>query len=86
MHEAKLLCRFVSTTYSFTCFLAVRGLRCCAGFSLVSMSWGYSPIAVQGLLTALAALVGEHRLWSILPSVVAGPSVVARLGSRAQAP
>ena len=70
--------------YSFI-FLAVRGLRCCAGFSLVSTSWGFSPVVVQGLLTAVASLVGEHRFWSTPPSAVVGPSVVPCLGSRAQA-
>ena len=56
--------------------LAVLGLCCCAGFSLVAASGGFSPVVVQGLLTAMASLVGEHRLWSTPPSAVAGPSVV----------
>jgi len=41
--------------------LAVLGLPCCSSFSLAAVSRGYS-IAVQGLLTVVAALVGEHRL------------------------
>ena len=39
-------------------FLAVRGLP------LVAASWGYSPVAVLGLLIAMASLVEEHRLSS----------------------
>ena len=35
-------------------YLAILGLNCCMGFSLV---------AVQGLLIGVAALVVEHRLW-----------------------
>ena len=40
--------------------VAVLGLRCCAGFSLVVASRGYSRIAVHGLLIAVASLVAEH--------------------------
>ena len=36
--------------------LAVLGLRCCAGFFLVVVSGGYSPVAVHGLLIAVAFL------------------------------
>ena len=42
--------------------MAVLGLYCCTGFSLVSQSWGYSLVAVRGLLTAVASLVAEYRL------------------------
>ena len=38
-------------------FLAVLGLRCCAGFSLVAERRGCSPAAAQELLTAVASLV-----------------------------
>ena len=38
------------------------GLHCYAGFSLVVVSGGYSPVAVCRLLTAVASLVAEHRL------------------------
>ena len=41
--------------------LPVVGFGCCAGFSLVSVSWGYSLVAVPGSLT-LVSLVAEHRL------------------------
>ena len=37
-------------------FLAVLGLCCCAGFSLVAV------VAGQGLLTATASLVADHGL------------------------
>ena len=42
--------------------LAVRGLRCCVGLS---------PVAVPGLLTAVASPVAEHRLWGVWASAVA---------------
>ena len=32
---------------------------------------GYSPVAVRGLLIAVASLVSEHRLWSSWASIVA---------------
>ena len=41
-------------------FLAVLGLRCCEGFSLVAASGGYSLLAVHGLLIVVTALVVEH--------------------------
>ena len=37
--------------------MAVWGLCCCAGFSLVTEKGGYSPAAVHGLLTAAASLL-----------------------------
>ena len=40
--------------------LAVLGLHCCAGFSLVVVSRGCSLIVVCGLLIAVASLVAEH--------------------------
>lgn len=42
-------------------FLALLGLRRWEGFSLVVVSRGYSPVAMRGLLTAVALLV-EHGL------------------------
>ena len=33
------------------------GLRCCFGLSLVAESRGYSLVAVQGILIAVASLV-----------------------------
>ena len=54
-------------------FLAVLGLPCCAGFSLVAASEGYSVDAVCGLLIAVASIVAEHRLQATRPSVVAVP-------------
>ena len=39
------------------------GVHCCADFfSLVAASGGYSVVAVCGLLTVMASLVGEHGL------------------------
>ena len=43
-------------------FLAVLGLRCCVGFSLVAVSASYSLVVVHGLLIAVASLLVEHRL------------------------
>ena len=42
-------------------FLAVLGLHCCAGFSLVVRSEGYSLVVVSRFLIVGASLVG-HRL------------------------
>ena len=48
---------------AFVClFLAVLGLHCCVGFSLVAASGGYSLNAVRGLLIAEASLVMERGL------------------------
>ena len=57
--------------------LAGLGLRCCAGFSLVLESRGYSLPAILRLLVAVASLVAEHGLWVTWASVV----VVSRLQS-----
>ena len=46
----------------FNIFLAVLGLCCCAGFSLVMASGGCSLGAVCRLLIAVASLVMEHGL------------------------
>ena len=43
-------------------FMAVLGLRCCVGFSLVVVSGGYSLFVVHGLLIVVASLVAEHGL------------------------
>ena len=40
---------------------AAAGLRCCIDFSLVMLSKGYSLVAVNRLLIAVASLA-EHRL------------------------
>lgn len=52
-------------------FLALLGLSCCAGFSVVAVSGGCSLFAVHGLLTTLAFLAAERRLWSIQATVAA---------------
>ena len=41
-------------------FLAVLGLRCCAGFSLAVGSGACSLVAVRWLLAEVASLVAEH--------------------------
>ena len=55
-----------SVTFKFKKFiylfiLAVPGLCCCAGFSLVAEGGGYSLVVVHGLLVAVVSLV-EHGL------------------------
>ena len=47
------------------------GLHCCADFSLVAVSRGYSLAAVQGLLLAMASLVATDRLQGLWTSAVA---------------
>ena len=62
-------------TYHFTyVFLAVLGLRCCWGFS-VDMVSRAALVAVRRLLTVVASLVAEHRLWGAWPSVVSAPGL-----------
>ena len=46
------------------------GIRCCADFSLVVESGGYSLDVVHGFLIGEASLVMEHRLWDMQVSVV----------------
>ena len=43
-------------------YLAVLGLRCCAGFSLIMASGGYPLVAVQRLLLVVASLIVERGL------------------------
>ena len=42
--------------------LAVLGLHCYTGFSLVAETRGYSLVALHGLPVAVASLVAEHGL------------------------
>ena len=58
-------------------FLAVLGLCCCTGISLVVVSRGYSPVVVCGLLIAAASL--GFRAQAAGPSEHMG-SVVAAPG------
>ena len=48
--------------YFLILFLAVLGLLCCTGFSLVVVRGGDSLVAVCGFLIVVASLVVEHRL------------------------
>ena len=48
--------------FTFIFILAVLGLHCCVGFSLVAASGGYSLVVVRRLLVAVASLVVEHVL------------------------
>ena len=58
----------VKKTFKF--ILTVLGLCCCAGFSLVEMSRGYSTDAMLRLLIAVVSLVAKHGLQGALASVV----------------
>ena len=65
-------------------FLAVLGLRICAGLSLVAANGGYS-VVVLGLLIAVASLPAEHRLcvhglqWlQHMGSIVAAPRLQSK--------
>ena len=49
-------------TYLFIYLLAVLGLCCYAGFSLVAESRGCSLVVVLRLLIAVASLVADHML------------------------
>ena len=57
--------------------MAVLGLCCCVGSSLVVVSRAYSLVVVLGLLIVVASLVAEHGLWGSWALVV----VVHRLSS-----
>ena len=53
---------FFTSFYLFILFLAVLGLHCYVGFSLVAASGGYSLAAVHRFLIAVASPVVEHGL------------------------
>ena len=59
----------------FLYFLAVLDLCCCAGFSLVAASRGYSPGVMRGLFTAVASLVAEHGLQGAQASAAMVPGL-----------
>lgn len=64
--------------YDFICLcLAVLGVPCCEGFSLITVTLGHSLVAEIWLLIMVASPV-EHRLWSTLASVVAAHLHVSR--------
>ena len=42
--------------------MAVLGLRCLAGFSLVAVSRGCSPVVARGRVIEVVSLVAEHGL------------------------
>ena len=50
----KMSCSIVFVNYLIL-FLAVRGRHWCEDFSPVVLSWGYSLVAVRGLLTVVAS-------------------------------
>ena len=63
LHVLKILCIYL--------FLAVLGLPCCSGFSLVAASRGYTLVAVHSPLTVVSSLVSEYGLQGMWASVVA---------------
>ena len=67
----KMIHRFYSgAVYTFINFffkvLAVLGLHCCTGCSLVAASGGYSLVAACRLLIAVASFVAEQGLCGLL--------------------
>ena len=68
--------------YFIYLFLAVLGLPCCAGSSLVVTSRGYSQVTGHGRLISVASLVAEHGLSGMRASVFAARGLSA-WGSRA---
>ena len=58
-------------SFIYLFILAVLGLRCCTGSSLVAGSGGHSPAVACGPLIAVAPLVAEHGLWGPQASVAA---------------
>ena len=60
--QARLAPELENLYFIYLCIslLAVLGLHCCAGFSLVVVSRGCSLIVVCGLLIAVASLAAEH--------------------------
>ena len=54
---------FNNTQFNFTyLFLAVLGLCCCVGFSLVAGSRGCSLVAAHGFLMMISSVVAEQGL------------------------
>ena len=43
-------------------FMAALGLHCCVWAFSSCGKWGYSRVAMHGLLIVVASLVSEHRL------------------------
>ena len=70
---------FVVSALLISFGLAVLGLCCCMGFSLVVVSGGYSLVLVCGFLIAVASLVAELGLSGTQALVI------WLMGSRAQA-
>ena len=56
-------------------FLAVVGLHCHAGFSIVVASNGYSLVAEHCFLIGVAFLIAEQRLQGSWASVVVAPAL-----------
>ena len=70
---------FFKKLYTFIyLFLAVLGLLCCVGSSLVAVSRGNSLVEVCGLFIVVASVAAEHGLQGVRAAAVAAP------GSRAQ--
>ena len=56
-------------------FMAVLGLHCCTGFSLVEASMGYPLGVLCWLLIAVASLVAEHGLQGTQAPTVVAPKL-----------
>ena len=62
MAQTSILSCFFLVIEKIYLFLAVLGLHCCAGFSLVVASRDCTLVVVRGLLFAVASLVVEPGL------------------------
>ena len=69
-HQYQDLLFFKNITVLYL-FLTVLGLCCCAGFSLIVASGGYSLVAVLRCLIVVASIVGHVFQGSWAPAVVA---------------
>ena len=71
-HSVIHICIFIllQILFFYNLFLAVLGLCCCMGFSLLSASSGYSLVMLLRLPIAVASLVAEHGLQGVQASVV----------------
>ena len=67
----------LSSFLSFVYFLslAVLGLCCYAGSSLVAGNRGYAVVEVRRLLVAVASPIDEQGLYDALASVIAAPGL-----------
>ena len=69
--------RMTNLFFLIILFLAVLGVHCCTGFSLVVARGGYSLMAMHGLLISVASLVAGHGIYSMQASAVVAPGLLS---------